>query len=116
MRAQFWSNENGANVDAFEWVSDWPGTRGARTALRFSWPASTAFAPATFADLLERKLIGDWEDFHCVDHAGLLISSVTHERMVMVRVPVGTPGAFEEELGSGEQAVPEFVTQLLRRT
>jgi hypothetical protein len=116
LKAHFWSNANAANVDSFEWISDWPGTRGARSALRFSWPAGPAFAPATFADLLDRKLLGDWEDVHCVDREGLLISSVTHERMVMVRVPAGTPGAYDERLGSGEAAIPEFGTRLLERT
>lgn len=116
LRSRFWSNLNAVNADSFEWVARWPGTDGAGPALRFSWHAGTGFAPATLVGLLDRKLLGDWEDVHCVDREGLLISSVTHERMVMVRAPGGTPGTFDEKLGSGESAAPDFVAQLLDRT
>ena len=81
LRLRFWSNPNAGSVDSFEWVTHWPGTDGASIALRITWPASAAFAPASLADLLSGEVIGKWEDLHCIDREGLVVFTVTHERM-----------------------------------
>lgn len=116
LRSRFWSNPNAVDVDSFEWVTHWPGTDGAGMALRISWPASAAFAPTSLADLLNRELIGEWEDLHGIDREGLLVFTVTHERMVAVRVPAGTPGAHDAKMGRAEPADPEFARLVQDRT
>lgn len=113
LKSRFWSNPNAVNADSFEWVARWPGTDGAGPALRFSWPAGGAASPASLGALLDPRVLGEWEDLHCVDREGLLISTVTHERMVAVRVTPGTPGAYDEKMGRGEPADPEFVALLI---
>lgn len=98
----------GTPFDSFEWVSKWAGTRGGGRALRVSWPAKGAAQPSTFLELLDKRVIGDWEDLHAIDRDGLLFCTVTHERMVFTRVSTNSP----ELLDRGEVAEPEFIERL----
>ncbi len=108
LRSRFWSNPNAAHVDSFEWVSRWAGTTGAGRALRISWPAKSGAQAATFLELLDKRVIGGWEDLHAVDRHGLLFLSVTHERMVSLRTSSNPPVALDR----GEVAEPEFIERL----
>jgi hypothetical protein len=108
LRSRFWSNANDAQVDLFEWVNRWAGTIGEGRALRVSWPASSVGQPATFADLVDKRVLGDWDDLHAIDRHGLLFFTVSREQIVLRRVSADSP----EPLDPGEQAEPEFVERL----
>lgn len=116
LRAHFWSNQNAAHAESFEWVHRWPGTQGGGRALRFSWPSGVgSVQPVTFADLLDKRVIGGWEDLHCIDRDGLLVFTVTHERMIVRRMLGTRSGPGSEQVGQGEPVPPEFVERLIRR-